>query len=82
MTSKIYNNPDFPDEYEVKINEDFEKGREFLKSLNLKEKAYQESWGHHTAHEITFDLLPGLLPYMELYYDSGKNFKRTKRFIN
>ena len=49
MTSKIYNNPDFPDEYEVKINEDFEKGREFLKSLNLKEKAYQESYRENTA---------------------------------
>lgn len=44
MTVKIYNNPKFPDEYEVTIKENFEKGREFMRSLGLKEKAFQESY--------------------------------------
>ncbi len=70
MTTKLYNDPNFPDEYEVKIAEDFNTGREFMKSLNLKEKSYQESyrekWSHPKAHEITFDTLPGLPVYMEV----------------
>lgn len=77
MTSKIYNNPDFPDEYEVKISEDFKTGRNFLKSLNLEEMAFQESyrekWSHPKAHEITFDTLPGLPVYMEVDCDTLEN---------
>ncbi|VVU94628.1 hypothetical protein CPAV1605_353 [seawater metagenome] len=54
MTSKIYNNADFPDEYKVKIAEDFESGR----------KSYREKWSHPRAHEITFDTLPRIPVYM------------------
>ena len=43
LTSKIYKNPDFPEEYELSIKETFEKGQEFLRSLNLTEKAYHET---------------------------------------
>jgi adenylate cyclase, class 2 len=79
MTTKIYENPNYPDEYEVKIAEDFETGKAFLESLNLTKKAYQESyrekWKHPKAHEITFDTLPGLPTYMEIDCDSEDNLK-------
>ena len=42
----------------------------FLASLGLSQKAFQESfrekWSHPLAHEITFDILPGLPVYMEV----------------
>lgn len=45
MTSKIYkkDNLNFPEEHELTINNTFEQGQEFLRSLNLKEKAYHET---------------------------------------
>jgi hypothetical protein len=70
MTSKIYTDPKFPEEYEISINQDYETGYKFLKSLGMEQKAVQESyrekWKHELAHEITFDTLPGLPTYMEL----------------
>ena len=72
MTVKIYNDPKYPDEYEVTIKEDFEAGKKFLESLNLKMKSYQESFREKWSlpikgvHEITFDTWPGLPTYMEI----------------
>jgi adenylate cyclase class IV len=43
LTSKIYKNPDYPEEFELEIKDGFEKGRAFLASLNLNEKAYHET---------------------------------------
>ena len=43
LTSKIYKNPDYPEEFELEIKDGFEKGKAFLGSLNLNEKAYHET---------------------------------------
>ena len=65
------------DWYICQISEDFKTGRNFLKSLNLEERAFQESyrekWSHPKAHEITFDTLPGLPVYMEVDCDTLEN---------
>jgi adenylate cyclase class 2 len=70
MTTKIFNDKKFPEECEVSINESFEKGCEFLKAIGIEEKSYQETmrekWTHPLAHEITFDIVPGLPIYMEI----------------
>lgn len=76
MTSKVFNNQNYPDEYEVAIANDFKSGDSFLQSLNLKKTSYQESyrekWSHPNAHEITFDTIPGIPTYMEIDCDSEK----------
>ena len=79
MTVKIYNNPKYPDEYEVTIKDDFSDGRDFLNGLGLKEKAFQESFREKYSfpkvkgvHEITIDELPGLPPYTEIDCTSEK----------
>jgi adenylate cyclase class 2 len=70
MTVKTYEDAKFPKEFEVTINDSFETGIEFLKSLGLQQKAYQETyrekWSHPLAHEITFDDIPGIPTYMEI----------------
>jgi hypothetical protein len=70
MTSKIYKNENFPEENEISINESFDNGVNFLKSLSLPQRAFQESlrekWNHPLVHEIVFDILPGLPIYMEV----------------
>ena len=70
MTTKVFDNIKFPQEHEVTIGETFEKGLEFLRSIGLEEKSYQETirekWSHPLAHEITFDIIPGLPIYMEI----------------
>ena len=43
LTAKIYKNPDYPEEFELQIKDGFEKGKAFLESLNLNEKAYHET---------------------------------------
>jgi len=70
MTTKVFENSKFPQEHEVTIGDTFEKGVEFLRSIGLEEKSYQETirekWTHPLAHEITFDTIPGLPIYMEI----------------
>jgi adenylate cyclase class 2 len=70
MTAKIYRDDKFPEEYELTIKESLAVGIAFLNSLGLSQKAFQESfrekWSHPLAHEITFDILPGLPIYMEV----------------
>jgi len=70
MTTKVFENSKFPQEHEVVIGDTFEKGVEFLKSIGIDEKSYQETirekWSHPLAHEIAFDIVPGLPVYMEL----------------
>ena len=86
MTVKIYSNDNFPKEYEISINESFETGCNFLKSLGLEQKAYQESyrekWTHPLVHEITFDTLPGLPTYMEIDCTSEKNLNKMVELLN
>ena len=40
----------------------------FLKSIGINQKAFQESyrekWNHPLAHEITIDIIPGLLIFL------------------
>jgi adenylate cyclase, class 2 len=75
MTVKIYNNPDYPDEYEVNLESGttFEQAKGLFLALGLEMKAYQESYrekwtipSHENIHEITFDTLPGLPTYLEV----------------
>lgn len=80
MTFKVFNDPKFPDEFEVSINEDMETGIGFLKALGLEPKAQQESyrekWYHPLAHEITFDTIPGIPTYMEVDCESEENLNK------
>ena len=70
MTTKVFADTKFPQEHEIVIQDTFEKGTEFLKSVGIEEKSYQETirekWTHPLAHEITFDIIPGLPVYMEI----------------
>jgi adenylate cyclase class IV len=72
MTVKIFNDPDFPDEYEVSLNNTFEEAQAMMTALNLKKKAFQESYREkwmiplQGVHEIVFDTLPGLPTYIEV----------------
>jgi len=80
MTVKIYEDPKFPKEYEVSINDSFETGLQFLSALGIKQKAFQETyrekWSHPLAHEITFDDVPGLPTYMEIDCTSEDNLNK------
>lgn len=72
ITVKIYNNPDYPDEYEIETKNDFETAKNLLIAMNLQLKAFQESYREKWSipidgvHEVTFDTLPGLPTYMEI----------------
>jgi len=76
LTCKIYKNDNFPEEYEISINETFDDGVKFMESLGLKQKAYQESYREKYGlpieglHEITIDEMPGLPPYVEVECES------------
>jgi adenylate cyclase class 2 len=80
MTTKIFNDKKFPEECEVSINESFEKGCEFLRAIGIEEKSSQETirekWSHDLAHEITFDIVPGLPIYMEIDCTSEANLNK------
>lgn len=86
MTVKIYKDKNFPEEYEISINETFETGLNFLKALGLEQKAYQESyrekWSHPLVHEITFDTIPGLPTYMEIDCTSEDNLNKMIELLN
>jgi adenylate cyclase class 2 len=85
MTVKTYKDPKFPDEYEISINEDFNTGINFLKSIGINQKAFQESyrekWQHPLAHEITIDILPGLPLYMEIDCTSEENLNKIIKLL-
>jgi len=85
MTVKTYKDPKFPDEYEISINEDFNTGINFLKSIGINQKAFQESyrekWTHPLAHEITIDILPGLPLYMEIDCTSEENLNKIIKLL-
>ena len=88
MTVKVYKNKDFPEEYEVSIKEDFEKGKSFLDALNLKMKAYQETYREKWSlpikgvHEITIDIWPGLPPYAEIDCTSESVLRKVIKLLN
>lgn len=80
MTVKLYKDPKFPEEYEVEIKDGFEQGANFLRSLGLKQKAFQETfrekWSHPLAHEITLDDIPGIPSYMEIDCTGEENLNK------
>jgi adenylate cyclase class 2 len=80
MTSKLYTDPKFPEEFEVTIKEDFETGLKFLQSIGTIHKAFQETfrekWAHPDVHEIVFDTIPGLPTYMEIDCTSEDDLNR------
>jgi adenylate cyclase class IV len=88
MTAKIFKNPNFPEEYELQIKNSFENGQEFLRALNLTEKAYHETirekWfipkraGSKTELcELTIDYIPGLPAYSEIECKSHSDLKKA-----
>ena len=83
MTSKIYKDDNFPEENEISINESFEEGVNFIKSLSLPQRAYQESlrekWNHPEVHEIVFDIIPGLPIYMEIDCTSEEKLNKMTK---
>lgn len=91
MTSKIYKDSKFPQEFEIIIKDDFEKGRAFLQSLNLNEKAYHETmrekWNLSLGKspknncEIAFDCIPGIPMYVEVECKSHKNLTKAIKLL-
>jgi len=86
MTTKIFNDKKFPEEHEITINESFEKGCEFLRAIGIEEKSYQETirekWSHDLAHEVTFDIVPGLPIYMEIDCTSEANLNKLVALLD
>jgi hypothetical protein len=92
LTSKIYKNPDYPEEFELVIKDGFEKGKAFLSSLNLNEKAYHESmrekWYLKLSKrkidicEIAFDCIPGLPMYVEVECKSERNLNKAIQLLD
>lgn len=94
LTSKIYKNPDFPQEYELQLKDKFEHGQEFLRSLNLTEKAYHETirekWTIPKPNskkntelcEITIDYIPGLPVYSEIECKSKADLIKSCKLLN
>lgn len=79
LTVKVYNDPKYPDEYEIATLNSFDEARALMLALNIPEKSYQETyrkkWGgselaKHGIHEVTFDMIPGLPMYMEVEAES------------
>lgn len=87
LTAKNYSkDSDFPEEFEISINEDFNKAMNLFDAIGLTKKAfhesYREKWNHDLAHEITFDTLPGLPTYMEIDCDSEEHLNELINVLN
>lgn len=69
-TVKLYKNKDFPEEYEVVIDDTFENSNKFMLALQLKPRAYQETYREKYSiegcNEIVIDTVPGLASYVEI----------------
>lgn len=79
ITVKVYNDPKYPDEFEIATLNSFDEARALMLALNIQEKSYQETyrkkWGGAKLaklgiHEVTFDMIPGLPMYMEVEAES------------
>jgi len=92
LTAKIYKNPDYPEEFELQIKDGFEKGKAFLESLNLNEKAYHETmrekWHLQLTKkkndicEIAFDCIPGLPMYVEVECKTESNLNKAIKLLD
>lgn len=73
MTSKTYHGRKQPEENEIEVNMDFETAHEFLKSLKLQFKAYQETYREKYrlpgCKELVIDTVPGFHPFVEINCD-------------
>jgi adenylate cyclase class 2 len=92
MTAKIYKDPKFPTESELSIHDTFEHGQDFLRSLNLTEKAYHETmrekWSIPKSNnnkkqlcEVAIDRIPGLPLYAELECKTEADLKKTCKLL-
>lgn len=86
LTCKIFNKSKYPQEYELSINEPYEKGLEFLKNSGLQLKSFQETarekWNHPLAKEIVFDNWPGIPEFIEVDCESEENLKKLMDILN
>lgn len=87
LTAKKYSKSnDFPEEFEISINEDFTKAMSLFDAIGLTKKAfhesYREKWEHPLAHEITFDTIPGIPTYMEIDCDSEKKLNELIKLLD
>jgi len=93
LTAKIFKNKDFPEEYELNIENSFEKGQEFLRALNLQEKAYHETirekWfiprrigSDKELCELTIDYIPGLPAYSEIECKSRGDLRKACNLLD
>ena len=86
LTCKTFNKSKFPLEYELSINEPYEKGLEFLNQSGLKLKSYQETarekWKHPLAKEIVFDNWPGIPEFIEIDCESEENLKNMIKIFD
>lgn len=87
MTYKCINSQSLDGVEEVElIIDDFERGREFLKSLGLTEKAYQESKRIRYVLpeenvEFDIDTWPGLEPWIEIESDTEEKVKKYSKLL-
>lgn len=74
LTSKTYDDEKYPIENEVQINGDFEDGKEFLESLSLNMRTYQENFRERfnfpDTTSVTIDWIPGFEPLVEVECES------------
>lgn len=86
LTCKLFNKSKYPQEYELSINEPYEKGLEFLKNSGLQLKSFQETarekWSHPLAKEIVFDTWPGIPEFIEVDCESEENLKKVMEILN
>lgn len=86
LTCKIFNKSKYPQEYELSINEPYEKGLEFLKNSGLQLKSFQETarekWSHPLAKEIVFDRWPGIPEFIEVDCESEENLKKVMDILD
>jgi len=92
MTAKLYKDPKFPEEYEfeLKDNNTFENGEEFLSALNLNKKAYHETmrekWTIPKPNgkelcELAIDYIPGLPVYVEVECKSKADLNKSIKML-
>lgn len=86
MTVKLYKEGKYPEEYELEVKNSFEDASNFLIACGLEQKAYQETyrekWVHPLAHEITFDIIPGLPFYMEVDCMTEQNHDKLVKLLD
>ena len=85
MTVKTFSDGKFPSETEIVIP-DMETGVAFLEEIGLSQTSYQESrretWTMPGVHEIAFDTIPGLPPYVEVDCSSMKDLENSCRKLH